>query len=50
MGGEHGMSISSAPWGSALVLTISYAYIRMLVEIGLRKSTNCIFNAIILKD
>ena len=30
MGGEKGMSISSAPWGSALALTISYAYIRML--------------------
>ena len=28
MGGEKGMSISSAPWGSALVLSISYAYIK----------------------
>ena len=30
MGGEKGMCISSAPWGSALALTISYAYIKML--------------------
>ena len=50
MGGEHGMSISSAPWGSALVLTISYAYIRMLGEIGLRKSTEiAILNANYIK-
>ena len=39
MGGDQGMSISSAPWGSALVLTISYAYIKMLGTYGLRKST-----------
>ena len=44
------MSISSAPWGSALVLTISYAYIRMLGEIGLRKSTEiAILNANYIK-
>lgn len=32
-------SISAAPFGSALVLLISYAYIKMLGEEGLRKST-----------
>ncbi|MBL4708780.1 MAG: aminotransferase class V-fold PLP-dependent enzyme, partial [Flavobacteriales bacterium] len=32
-------SVSSAPYGSALVLLISYAYIKMLGENGLRKST-----------
>ena len=37
MGGENGMSISSAPWGSALALTISYAYIKMLGTEGLKK-------------
>jgi len=32
-------SISATPYGSALVLLISYAYIKMLGEEGLRKST-----------
>lgn len=39
-GGEHAISgISAAPFGSALVLLISYAYIKMLGEAGLTKST-----------
>jgi len=50
-GGEHGMSISSAPWGSALASTISYAYILMLGSEGLKKSTNiAILNANYIKD
>ena len=32
-------AISSAPWGSALVLLISYSYIKMLGTKGLKKST-----------
>ena len=51
MGGENGMSISSAPWGSALVLTISYAYIKMLGLNGLRRSTEvAILNANYIKE
>ena len=51
MGGEKGMSISSAPWGSALVLTISYAYIKMLGTNGLRLSTEiAILNANYIKE
>jgi len=51
MGGENGMSISSAPWGSALVLTISYAYIKMLGADGLRSSTEiAILNANYIKQ
>jgi len=39
-GGEKGIhAISAAPYGSALVLLISYAYIKMLGEPGLREST-----------
>ena len=39
-GGENAISsISSAPYGSSLVLLISYAYIKMLGEKGLREST-----------
>lgn len=38
-GPEAISSISSAPFGSSLVLLISYAYIKMLGEEGLRKST-----------
>tara|TARA_B110000444_G_C18536113_1_gene453504 strand:- start:65 stop:697 length:633 start_codon:yes stop_codon:yes gene_type:complete len=45
------MSISSAPWGSALVLAISYAYIKMLGEEGLRSSTEiAILNANYIKE
>ena len=51
MGGDQGMSISSAPWGSALILTISYAYIKMLGADGLRKSTEvAILNANYIKQ
>ncbi len=51
MGGKKGMSISSAPWGSALVLSISYAYIRMLGSHGLKRSTQiAILNANYLKE
>ena len=45
------MSISSAPWGSALALTISYAYIKMLGADGLRSSTEiAILNANYIKE
>ncbi|MBE50860.1 MAG: glycine dehydrogenase (aminomethyl-transferring) [Flavobacteriales bacterium] len=40
VGGSKSISaISAAPWGSALALTISYAYIKMLGSYGLKKST-----------
>lgn len=50
-GGDQAIeAISSAPWGSALVLTISYAYIRMLGAKGLLKSTEiAILNANYIK-
>jgi glycine dehydrogenase len=51
MGGKFGMPISSAPWGSALVLTVSYAYIRMLGYEGLKRSTQiAILNANYIKE
>ena len=51
MGGERGMAISSAPWGSALVLSISYAYIRMLATDGLTHATEvAILNANYIKN
>ena len=51
MGGKLGMSISSAPWGSALASTISYAYIKMLGAEGLKKSTDiAILNANYIKE
>jgi glycine dehydrogenase len=51
MGGEKGMSISSAPWGSGLVLSISYAYIKMLGSEGLKSSTEiAILNANYIKE
>jgi len=50
VGGSNGMAISSAPWGSSLILTISYAYIKMLGAKGLKKSTEiAILNANYLK-
>ena len=51
-GGEHAIpAISSAPWGSSLVLTISYAYIKMLGPVGLKQSTEiAIVNANYLKN
>ncbi|WP_457611436.1 aminomethyl-transferring glycine dehydrogenase [Lutibacter sp.] len=43
-------AISSAPWGSALVLLISYSYIRMLGANGLKQSTKyAILNANYIK-
>ncbi|RRO16813.1 aminomethyl-transferring glycine dehydrogenase [Flavobacteriaceae bacterium 14752] len=51
-GGDKSISaISAAPWGSALVCIISYAYIRMLGEEGLRRSTEtAILNANYIKE
>lgn len=51
-GGEQAIdAISSAPYGSALVLNISYAYIKMLGTAGLKKATeHAILNANYLKD
>jgi glycine cleavage system P protein (glycine dehydrogenase) len=51
-GGENAItSISSAPWGSAYVCLISYAYIKMLGTAGLRKSTElAILNANYIKS
>jgi glycine dehydrogenase len=50
-GGEKGISaVSSAPFGSALILPISYGYIRMLGLDGLKKSTEiAILNANYIK-
>jgi glycine dehydrogenase len=47
MGPEQAISaISAAPWGSASILAISYAYIAMMGEKGLRESTEvAILNA-----
>jgi glycine dehydrogenase len=47
VGGEQGIpGVSSAPWGSALVSLISYAYIKMLGAEGLTESTKiAILNA-----
>lgn len=51
-GGEKAITaISAAPWGSALACLISYAYITMLGENGLRKSTEyAILNANYIKE
>ena len=39
-GGEEGITaVSASPWGSAMLLPITYGYIRMLGEEGLRRST-----------
>ena len=50
-GGENSISpISAAPWGSSLILLISYAYIKMLGAEGLKESTKyAILNANYLK-
>ncbi|MDX5327046.1 MAG: aminomethyl-transferring glycine dehydrogenase [Bacteroidota bacterium] len=50
-GGDHAISaISAAPWGSSLILLISYAYIRMLGSEGLTDSTKfAILNANYIK-
>ncbi len=55
-GGEKGIpAVSSAPWGSASVLTISHAYIKMLGDEGLTEVTkmailNANYLAACLKD
>lgn len=51
-GGEKAITaISAAPWGSALACLISYAYICMLGENGLKKSTEyAILNANYIKE
>ena len=51
-GGSNGIdAVSSAPYGSALVLNISYAYIKMLGAAGLKNSTEyAILNANYLKE
>ena len=51
-GGKHGISsISASPWGSGLILTISYAYIKLLGSKGLKKCTEiAILNANYLKN
>jgi len=51
IGGEKAINaVSAAPYGSALVLGISYAYVKMLGADGLTKSTkNAILNANYLK-
>ena len=51
-GGEKGISaISAAPWGSALICLISYAYICMLGEEGLKDVTKyAILNANYIKE
>jgi len=51
-GGDQGISaISAAPFGSASILTISYAYIAMMGEEGLTEATEmAILNANYIKD
>ena len=50
-GGEKAIkSINGAPWGSALILLISYGYIKLLGSHGLKKSTEvAILNANYIK-
>lgn len=52
MGGKEGISgISAAPWGSASILLISYAYIKMLGAKGLTQATSyAILNANYIKS
>jgi glycine dehydrogenase len=51
-GGEKGITaVSAAPWGSASILAISYAYIRMMGAQGLKEATEyAILNANYIKD
>lgn len=50
-GGKGISAVSSAPWGSASILTISHAYIRMMGADGLKEATEvAILNANYLKD
>jgi glycine dehydrogenase len=50
-GGEHAIdAVSAAPWGSASILLISYAYIRMLGAEGMTDATRvAILNATYIK-
>ena len=52
VGGEHGIdAVSAAPFGSALIHLISYAYIRLLGPDGLKRSTEvAILNANYLRS
>lgn len=52
IGGKEALdAVSAAPYGSSLVLNISYAYIKMLGTEGLKKSTEyAILNANYLKE
>jgi len=44
-------AVSAAPWGSSLILLISYGYIKMLGGYGLKRSTElAIFNANYMKE
>ncbi len=48
--GNESIAISAAPWGSASILTISYAYIAMMGGIGLKRATEiAILNANYMK-
>ena len=48
--GKRAPAVAAAPWGSASILTISYAYIRMLGGVGLTDATrHAILNANYLK-
>ncbi len=51
-GGEHAITaVSAAPWGSASILVISYAYIAMMGGEGLTNATKlAIFNANYIKE
>jgi glycine dehydrogenase len=51
IGGDQAITaVSAAPWGSALILLISYAYVKMLGGDGVKKSTEtAILNANYLK-
>lgn len=51
-GGEKGIpAVSAAPWGSSLILLISYGYIKMLGAEGLTNSTKmAILNANYMKE
>lgn len=46
-GGEKGIkAVSSSPFGSALILAITYGYVKMLGEVGLKQATSlAILNA-----
>src|SRR5690606_4983117 len=51
-GGEQAIpAISATPWGSSLILLISYGYIKMLGSVGLKNSTSlAILNANYIKS